>query len=518
MFRALHLRVLTATLLIAGVPFVLPAGASAAAVHATGVTIPSSGTPGSRVSVVVDVTNTSTAPETAAGHTISNLEFVPSCGTPSVTPSGDCSAPDVGVLEPPQTGVGVAGTACDGTTFSVAPVPGSTTGRYSLTPSEPVVLAAPDNGDSDRCSIALEMTVERLPEHDALAAPGLQTVAIASSVGTSNIAPPGEPNSTSFSAGTAAITVAPAAEPPGLRVDKEATPLSRPEPGGTFAFAVDVTNTSAIPLTLTELNDDVYGDVTTQGTCTTAPGTVLAPGDTYGCAFSGEVTGNAGTSQTDIVTATAVDDAGAPVSDEDDATVEGTDVPPTITVTKTALPEERTAPGGAFTFQVVITNTSFEAVTITALEDDVEGDLTQLTASSCSAAVGSTIAPGAQLPCTFSSEVTGPAGTAQTDVVTVTVADDDGSSATAHDDATVRLVEPGATTTAPSTTAAPAATAPAPTTTPTSPPPTVGPPALARTGGSIGTRTAQALALLGAGLLLTGLAWTRSSRPARRAP
>jgi hypothetical protein len=307
-----------------------------------------------------------------------------------------------------------------------------------------------------------------------------------------------------------------AAEPPGLRVDKEATPLSRPEPGGTFAFAVDVTNTSAIPLTLTTLTDDVYGDVTTQGTCTTAPGTVLAPGDTYGCAFSGDLVGNAGSSQTDTVTATAVDASGAPVSDEDDATVELTDVPPTVTVAKSALPEERAAPGGAFTFQVVVTNTSFETVTITGIEDDIEGDLTQLTGSSCAAAIGSTIAPGASLSCTFSGELTGPAGTAQTDVVTVTVADDDGTSSRAHDDATVHLVEPGATTT--TSPASPTTSAPASPTTPPSPSPTVGPPALARTGGSIGTRAAQALVLLGAGLLLTGLTWTRSSRPARRSP
>jgi hypothetical protein len=296
-----------------------------------------------------------------------------------------------------------------------------------------------------------------------------------------------------------------AAEPPGLRVDKEATPLTRPEPGGTFAFAVDVTNTSAIPLTLTGLQDDVYGDVSGQGTCTSAIGTVLAPGDTYGCAFSGEVEGNAGTTQTDTVTATAADGTGAAVSDEDEATVSLTDVPPTITVAKTALPEERVAPGGAFTYQVVVTNTSFEPITITGLEDDVEGDLTELTGSSCAAAVGASIAPGAELSCTFSGELTGPPGTAQTDVVTVTVADDDGSTGTAHDDATVRLVAPGVTTT--TVPSPPTSSRPSPTTRP-SPSPTVGGPGLARTGGSFGTRTALALALLGAGVLLTGISWT----------
>jgi hypothetical protein len=497
-----------------------------------------------------------------------------------------------------------------------------TVGQYTLIPSAPVVLAPPSSGQLDTCVIAIDFTVARAPV-DALPAPGLQTVAIASSIGTSNIAPPGQPNSTSFSAGTAAVTITPAepalstavvddevplgepvadaatltggahptghvtfdlfgpddascsqppvastthpvagvgtyasapatptkpggyrfvaryggdadnvavsgacndpnesvvvtaAEPPGIRVVKEATPLSRPEPGGTFSFKVSVTNTAAEPLTITGLHDDVYGDVATQGTCTSAVGTVLAPGDAYGCAFTGELKGNAGTTQTDVVTVSAADPSGATVTDDDDAVVSLTDVPPTVTVVKTALPEERVAPGGLFTFQVVITNTSTEPVTITKIEDDVYGDLGKLTSSTCAKAIGATVAPAAQVSCTFTGELTGAAGAAQTDVVTVTVTDDDRSVGSTKDDATIRLVAPGTSSTTTTLAATPTTAPPSPTTRPVGPTSTVPRPTLARTGGSLGTRTAQALSLLGAGLLLTGLSWIRSTRPTR---
>src|SRR4051794_10182161 len=39
-----------------------------------------------------------------------------------------------------------------------------------------------------------------------------------------------------------------------------ATPLSRPAPGGAFAFSVVVTNTSDVPVTIRPLLDNVYGD------------------------------------------------------------------------------------------------------------------------------------------------------------------------------------------------------------------------------------------------------------------
>ncbi|CAN5197253.1 hypothetical protein BH18ACT4_BH18ACT4_12470 [soil metagenome] len=71
---------------------------------------------------------------------------------------------------------------------------------------------------------------------------------------------------------------------PVIDVVKTADPLELPEPGGLFTFDVVVTNNSVEPVTITSLTDNVYGDIATQGTCTTAVGTVLAaapgPGNT----------------------------------------------------------------------------------------------------------------------------------------------------------------------------------------------------------------------------------------------
>ena len=90
---------------------------------------------------------------------------------------------------------------------------------------------------------------------------------------------------------------------PSVSVAKSASPSSLPEPGGTFTFTVEVTNTSAEPVTITSLTDDVYGDLDLVGTC--ASGVVIAVGATSSCSFDGVFTGNAGDAQTDTVTVAA---------------------------------------------------------------------------------------------------------------------------------------------------------------------------------------------------------------------
>ena len=116
---------------------------------------------------------------------------------------------------------------------------------------------------------------------------------------------------------------------PTIDIEKTATPASLPEPGGDFTFDVVVTNTSIEVLTLTSLTDNVYGDLSndaanpniSNSTCDTVIGTVLQPArpDTYTCSFTGNFTGNAATTETDMVTVTGTNPAGVTVTDTDDA-------------------------------------------------------------------------------------------------------------------------------------------------------------------------------------------------------
>src|SRR5205085_1161358 len=152
-------------------------------------------------------------------------------------------------------------------------------------------------------------------------------------------------------------------------------------------------------------------------TCNTAIGTTLAanpgPGNTYSCSFTGPFNGNGGASQTDVATVTATNSTGVVVTDTDDAVVAITNVPPTVTVDKTATPTSRVEPGGDFTYTIVVTNTSIESVTITALTDDVYGNLNSR--GTCTTALGTTLAPTANYTCAFTAPFTGAAGASLTD-------------------------------------------------------------------------------------------------------
>ncbi|MCA1683979.1 MAG: hypothetical protein LC708_02475, partial [Actinobacteria bacterium] len=237
----------------------------------------------------------------------------------------------------------------------------------------------------------------------------------------------------------ATVTLTPVA--PAISVVKTADPLSRPEPGGDFTFTVVVTNTSAVePVTITALTDNIYGDLATRpgSTCGALINTTLAPGASSApCTFTGPFTGVGGDRQTDVVTATAVDDDGQTVTATDDATVELIGQPPTVTIVKTATPTTRPEPGGTFTFTFVVTNTSDEPVTITSLTDDIYGDLNGR--GTC--ALGAVLAPGASYTCSFSTTFTGNAGANQTDVATVIVRDDQGNTSTDNDDALINLTD-----------------------------------------------------------------------------
>ncbi len=225
---------------------------------------------------------------------------------------------------------------------------------------------------------------------------------------------------------------------PTISVTKTASPTSVPEPGGMVTFTVRVDNTStAESVDLTSLVDDIHGDLNGQGSCSVPQ--VIAVSGFYQCSFSAMVNGNAGESETDTVTASASDDDGNNTQAMDSATVDITDVLPTISVTKTASPTEVEEPGGSVTFTARIDNTSIETLTLTSLNDDIHGDLD----GQGNCMVPQVIAAGAFYECSFTADVLGNAGESETDTITANADDDDGNTAISSDSATVNVIAAG---------------------------------------------------------------------------
>ena len=162
---------------------------------------------------------------------------------------------------------------------------------------------------------------------------------------------------------------------PEITVIKTATPLSVAEPGADVTFAVSITNDSPLPVTVTDISDSVFEDVTESApanplvvSTTCATGAEVDPGKTYSCRFAAPVTGNAGDVHENVITGTAVDDDGEPVDDTDDATVGITDVLPEIDVTKTA-DKTMIHAGDPVTYTYVVKNPGVEPLAVTMVDD-----------------------------------------------------------------------------------------------------------------------------------------------------
>ncbi len=116
---------------------------------------------------------------------------------------------------------------------------------------------------------------------------------------------------------------------------------------------------------------------------------------------------------------------------------------PTIAIVKTATPLSLPVPGGTFTFDLVVTNTSNVALTITSLTDDIYGDVTTRANSTCTNAIGTVLAPspgpGNTYSCRFDGTFFNPTPAEQIDTATVVGVDNRNNTVTATDDAVVRL-------------------------------------------------------------------------------
>jgi hypothetical protein len=136
---------------------------------------------------------------------------------------------------------------------------------------------------------------------------------------------------------------------PSISVVKTATRATVKETGDTVTYDVVVTNNSTIPVTLTSLIDDKFGDLDGQGTCNSGgnPYGSIAAAGTYSCSFKGTVgASEAGQTHINEVEASVTSDGG-PVSAKDTAKVTYSDVSPDISVVKSASQTIINAEGGA---------------------------------------------------------------------------------------------------------------------------------------------------------------------------
>jgi hypothetical protein len=236
-----------------------------------------------------------------------------------------------------------------------------------------------------------------------------------------------------------------------IQVTKDASPASRPEPGGDFAFAVGVHNNAAFTsLTLDRICDDKYGliaKVASAPDCPAGtlgpiqPGTTcavpqtLAPGGNYSCSFTGSVTSDVATTVTNVVTVFGHDQNNVALQGSDSAQVAITNVPPTASVVKSLV-------GLAcadVNYRVRVENTDpSEALTLTALSDSGFGSITSVhgdvLGTNCGVAapngpgtLPATIPVGGSYECDFRAHF---CGGSHTDTVTATVNDNDGSTIT----------------------------------------------------------------------------------------
>jgi hypothetical protein len=236
-----------------------------------------------------------------------------------------------------------------------------------------------------------------------------------------------------------------------ISVEKTASPTQVPEPGGEVTYTVEVTNTATVESVIIEtIDDDIYGDLTdplnpdvTDNDCPDLVGETLGPGETLNCSFKASVSGNAGDTITDVVDVCASQPPSteADICGDDAADVDITDVYDEPTLDKTAQATANCQLDASY--QVVVSNNSeFDVLTVTALNDDMFGDITSVQGNvvSTDCSVPQDIDPLGNYTCDFTGRITDDdCDISHTNTVTANTVDDDDEPSSPSDDATVIL-------------------------------------------------------------------------------
>ena len=229
--------------------------------------------------------------------------------------------------------------------------------------------------------------------------------------------------------------------PASIVIGKQAFPTSIPE-GRPFPviYGLTLANESfSEPVEITSLVDDLYGDLSGRGffpfICPTVP-FELEPGEAIRCAFEETISGEFG--DPPIVDTITADGPGIEPKSAS-AQISIYDVAAQIEVTKTAVPAQLPEPGGTFTFQLQIQNTSpVDTISVFSIQDNIYGDVRLL--GTCTDP-DITLAPSEKYNCSFEGDFFGGPGQFQVDSITVESIDDDGGTETDSDTAQVTITD-----------------------------------------------------------------------------
>ena len=222
-------------------------------------------------------------------------------------------------------------------------------------------------------------------------------------------------------------------------------PSSVAEPGAPVTFHVVLVNPGSVPITLTGLTTDKFGNLlnpdnpavaAADNTCLPRPSlpTIQPAGGSYACSF---VAVAAGQPSLFAVALTATAKSGSLTRTATaTGTVTITNVPASINLSATAEPPFIHPPSQSVTFNVRVDNTSAaDTLTLTELRDELLGNLDGR--GTCNVPVD--IPSGASYGCSFSAVVVGQTGQQKSRTISATAKDDDLSPGTLTDSTIVTV-------------------------------------------------------------------------------
>lgn len=227
--------------------------------------------------------------------------------------------------------------------------------------------------------------------------------------------------------------------PPSIDVSKSALPSSVSEYGGALTYTYKITNTGHSTVTVTSIVDDKFSNMlavaeaawVAQGK--TLP-IVLNATESFSFNYNTSLASDTLTPHTNVVTVTAVDEHGLVAADNSTETVTFMDEKPLVDIVKSANPVMLPEPGGTFTFTLLITNNSLEAVTITSLSDTNPEALATIVPY-----IGTVLGAGQSISINYNTSETEAGSYSNT--ASVTVRDNEGNYASDTDAETVTVAD-----------------------------------------------------------------------------